>query len=79
MTDIIDLVSHASCNHMEDDKRGAEVIERISHSGGLTATEITLCLRWTVPVGDHYIHSAIQVLVWPCHREKEGGSGTNNF
>lgn len=44
MTDVIDLRSHASCDQVEDDKRGVELIERISHSGGLTATEITLCL-----------------------------------
>jgi hypothetical protein len=69
MTDVIDLRSHASCDQVEDDKRGAEIIERISHSGGLTATEITLCLCWTVSRGDHYIHSSIQVLFWPCHIE----------
>ena len=44
MTDVIDLRSHASFDQVEDDKRGAEIIERISHSVGLTATEITLCL-----------------------------------
>lgn len=42
--DVIELRSHASCDHVEDGKRGAEMIERISHSGGLTATEITICV-----------------------------------
>jgi hypothetical protein len=36
--DVIDLRRHASCNYMVDDKRRAEMTERISHSGGLTAT-----------------------------------------
>jgi hypothetical protein len=44
MTDLIDLGSHASCDHVEYDKRGVEIIDRISHIGGLTATEIMLCL-----------------------------------
>jgi hypothetical protein len=69
MTDVIDLRSHASFDQVEVDKRGTEIIERISHSVGLTATEITLCLCWTVTRGDHYMHSTVQVLVWPCHGE----------
>jgi hypothetical protein len=63
MTNVIDLRSRASCDQVEDDKRGAQIIERISHNGGLTATEIMLCLCCTVNRGDHYIHSTIQVLV----------------
>jgi len=44
MTDIIDLRSHACCDQVEGDKRGVEIMERINHSAGLTATEITLRL-----------------------------------
>jgi hypothetical protein len=69
MTNVTDLRSHASCDQVEDDKRGTEIIERISYNGGLTATEIMLCICCTLSRGDQYIHSTIQVLVWPCRWE----------
>lgn len=35
LTDVIDLGSSAGCNHVEDYNRGAEIIDRGSHSGGI--------------------------------------------